>query len=121
MVSAIKANRYYRRLKNESIGPLNEEENKTQARLNTSLILVTLLFSAAFGECEPNWKAGNGPPSIGLNSPAYALTVYNGDLIAGGYFTKAGGVDVNRIARWGGSSWQPLGRGMNGMVEALTV
>jgi len=29
-----------------------------------------------------------------------ALTVYNGELIAGGSFTTAGGVVVHRNARW---------------------
>ena len=47
----------------------------------------------------------------------YALTVYDGKLIAGGYFTTAGGVAANRIASWDGSSWSPLGSGMNGYVS----
>jgi peptidoglycan hydrolase-like amidase len=53
----------------------------------------------------------------------YALTVYNGELIAGGEFTYAGGVTCNGIARWNGSQWQPLGTGMNGSLRcrALTV
>jgi hypothetical protein len=55
-----------------------------------------------------------------------ALTVYNDELIAGGKFTTAGGVAANRIARWDGSNWQPLGSGMHGDmifpgVSALTV
>ncbi|MFH1748250.1 MAG: hypothetical protein ABIG44_14545, partial [Planctomycetota bacterium] len=41
-----------------------------------------------------------------------ALTVYNGELIAGGYFTTAGGVSANCIAKWNGTSWAPLGTGM---------
>jgi hypothetical protein len=45
----------------------------------------------------------------------------NGDLVAGGNFTAAGGVAANNIARWDGSSWSPLGSGMNGTVRALTV
>ena len=32
-----------------------------------------------------------------------ALTVYQGELVAGGYFAKAGDVLVNSIARWNGS------------------
>ncbi|HUK63073.1 MAG TPA: FlgD immunoglobulin-like domain containing protein, partial [Dongiaceae bacterium] len=51
----------------------------------------------------------------------FALTVYDGYLIAGGTFVTAGGTTVNEIARWTGSSWVPLGGGMNGAVEALTV
>lgn len=30
-----------------------------------------------------------------------ALAEYSAQLIAGGYFTKAGGVDANNIAAWG--------------------
>jgi hypothetical protein len=61
----------------------------------------------------------------GLYSSVEALTVYNGDLIAGGDFTEADGVSCNCIARWNGSVWQPLGSGMAGgfitSVDALTV
>jgi hypothetical protein len=50
--------------------------------------------------------------------PVRALTVYNGDLIATGRFTSAGGVGANSIARWSGTiaagSWQPLGSGITG-------
>ncbi|MCX6833791.1 MAG: hypothetical protein NTW07_01430, partial [candidate division Zixibacteria bacterium] len=53
-----------------------------------------------------------------------ALTVYEGKLIAGGYFTVAGGVAARHIASWDGSSWSPLGSGMGGEypnVITLTV
>jgi hypothetical protein len=43
-----------------------------------------------------------------------ALTVYNGELIAGGAFEQAGGIPVNQIARWNGSTWQSLGGGLSG-------
>ncbi len=68
------------------------------------------------------WSAlGSG---IGANSDpvVFALTTLpNGDLIAGGNFTTAGGVAANRIARWNGSAWFPLGSGMNSTVTALTT
>jgi hypothetical protein len=47
--------------------------------------------------------------------------VAGGTLYAGGYFTNAGGVAANYIAQWNGSSWSPLGSGMNGGVIALAV
>ncbi|MFC1572138.1 hypothetical protein ACFL6M_00920, partial [Candidatus Eisenbacteria bacterium] len=43
-----------------------------------------------------------------------ALTVYDGDLIAGGFFTRAGAWTVNNIARWDGTEWHPLGSGLEG-------
>jgi hypothetical protein len=59
-----------------------------------------------------------------MNNVVTSLTVYNNELIAGGGFIKAGGVDVNNIARWDGNSWKPLGGGMSGTnisVSALTI
>ena len=49
----------------------------------------------------------------GMNSQVLSLIVHDGDLIAGGVFTTAGGETANRIARWDGSVWQPMGSGMN--------
>ena len=40
-------------------------------------------------------------------------TLPNGDLVAGGQFTTAGGVSANRIARWNGTNWSALGWGMS--------
>lgn len=51
----------------------------------------------------------------------YTLTAYQGELIAGGYFTTAGGVTANGVASWNGTRWQPLGNGIYGTVWALTV
>jgi hypothetical protein len=42
-------------------------------------------------------------------------------LYAGGYFTQAGGTGANYIARWDGTSWSPLGAGLDGAVQALEV
>jgi hypothetical protein len=50
-----------------------------------------------------------------------ALTVYSGELIAGGLFTTAGGVAANNIAAWDGFSWSTLGSGMNSRVTSLTI
>ena len=58
----------------------------------------------------------------GFLSEVWALTVVDGEaLYAGGAFTTAGGQSANRIAKWDGSSWAPLGSGMNGIVSALLV
>lgn len=40
-------------------------------------------------------------------------------LYAGGEFTAAGGVSANRVARWNGNTWEPLGSGMNDDVVSL--
>jgi len=78
------------------------------------------------------WNGSSWAPlggGIGGGKPysyVSTLTGYGSDLIAGGNFTTAGGVSANRIARWNGSSWSPLGNGMGGgnpytFVSALSV
>lgn len=61
----------------------------------------------------------------GLNGRAYAvLYLSNGDIVAAGEFSAAGGVPANRIARWNGTNWSPLGSGVdngsfNSYINAL--
>jgi hypothetical protein len=51
-----------------------------------------------------------------------ALTAFGGKLVAGGQFTVTGITDVYNIAAWDGTSWSPLGSGMNSFgVNSLTV
>ncbi|MFN9306725.1 MAG: hypothetical protein ACK6DT_11755 [Planctomycetota bacterium] len=57
---------------------------------------------------------------MSFSVPALAV-LPNGDLVAGGSFTTAGGVAANRIARWNGSTWSALGSGMNSSVLALAM
>lgn len=56
-----------------------------------------------------NWT----PLGTGLNEYCRAMHEYNGDIIAGGYFTTAGGVSVNKIAKWNGTTWSPMGLGFD--------
>jgi trimeric autotransporter adhesin len=65
--------------------------------------------------------SGMGPTTeTGSPSAVRALTVLsNGDLIAGGTFTTAGGFAALRVARWNGLAWSALGDGTNGEVRAL--
>ena len=67
-----------------------------------------------------------GAPAVGqgIHGKVYALCVYQGDLIAGGEFERAGGTSAQGIARWDGESWHPLGNGVygwSGTVHALLV
>ena len=69
-----------------------------------------------------NWSPLGSGITGGENIPwVSALTVYDGKLIAAGGFDSASGVVANNIASWDGSSWLPLGSGMDGGVSALTV
>jgi hypothetical protein len=60
----------------------------------------------------------------GVNGSVFALLGFDDGsgpaLYAGGLFTTAGGIVVNRIARWNGASWSSLGVGtVDGAVFAL--
>ncbi len=53
-----------------------------------------------------------------LDLPATQLIATpGGGLIAAGEFTSVGGVAANRIARWDGAQWSPLGAGLNNTVS----
>jgi hypothetical protein len=43
----------------------------------------------------------------------------NGDVVAGGQFSHVAGQPMNGLARWDGTSWSPLGSGIDGTVYAL--
>lgn len=67
-----------------------------------------------------------GPLGAGMSNTSghhvAALAVApNGDIIAGGRFTSAGGVSAQNIARWNGQNWAPLGPGLNNKVRHLAV
>ncbi len=78
------------------------------------------------------WHAFGTGMGAGASTPVLALTTWdrdgvgpaNPELVAGGFFTTAGGAPANRIARWDGSAWQPFGTGMGGanpVVFSLTT
>src|SRR5687767_11491679 len=73
------------------------------------------------------WSALNAGRQNGMNGPVgavFALDAFNGSLYAGGILTGAGGKLMNRIARWDGNAWSPLGEGIIGpsshRVRAIT-
>ncbi len=82
-----------------------------------SLVASAFVVSAAAGQCQPEWLPT--PPGAALGSLPYAFESSNGDLIAGGDFTSAGGLPAAHIARWDGAAWAPLGAGLDGVVFAL--
>lgn len=64
---------------------------------------------------------GSGIVSIGLGTGEVSSIVElpNGDVVAGGYFNNILGLPVGGIARFNGSSWQPMGTftlGLGGLV-----
>ena len=89
-----------------------------------SVFTILFIFNSSFliHNCMSQvWS----PLGSGMNGFVMALTVYNNELIAGGYFTTAGGVSANYIAKWNGTTWSPLGNGLGGgsntVVGALII
>lgn len=61
------------------------------------------------------------PLGSGVNGPVLAMLSFNGELIAGGAFSTAGGVSARNIAAWNGTSWRALGAGLDDNVHAMCV
>jgi len=58
----------------------------------------------------------------GMNNWVMSLaTLSTGELVAGGYFTTAGGVSARGIARWNGVNWSALGNGVVGASSAAVM
>jgi len=93
----------------------------TLARVVMAIALACVIIPSSIARADEVWQSLAG----GTNGIVYATASYNGELIIGGDFTVAGGVTVNHIARWNGTSWQSLGGGMGTgagiRVESLLV
>lgn len=57
----------------------------------------------------------------GLGDQAQDLVSYGGELVAGGWFTQAGGQPAARLASWNGTRWAEFGGGANGDVHDLAT
>ncbi|MCX5769133.1 MAG: hypothetical protein NTZ09_02490, partial [Candidatus Hydrogenedentes bacterium] len=70
---------------------------------------------ARWNTSKSTWSGlGTGIGGID-HSRVLALAVdSSGNVYAGGYFTTAGGLEANCIARWDGTAWSALGTGMEG-------
>lgn len=59
---------------------------------------------------------------VGYGGYVYALAIDRfGFVYAGGYFSKAGDLPANNIARWDGAAWSALGDGITGDPYTATV
>jgi hypothetical protein len=75
------------------------------------------------------WSPVGGGTTPNTLAPIYDMVVFDDGtgaaLYIGGDFTSAGGVGVNNIARWNGTSWSDVGGGVTGdasaAVNALAV
>ncbi len=62
---------------------------------------------------SPNWTNGI------INS--VDVNKNTGEVYVGGAFTSINGVSANRVARYNGTQWQPLGQGFNNTVMTILV
>src|SRR5438105_1513993 len=78
---------------------------------------TTAHFIAVRDPSTGHWQPLGRALSI---TASYSLTVYNGELIAGG--ASGGSSDLVGISRWTGTQWAPLGGGIIGFtVRTLTT
>ncbi len=91
-------------------------------------------FSTAGSMPANNIAKWNGsawaPLGSGIRAASYwegvlALAVFDDGsgsaLYAGGGFATAGGLPASGIARWNGTRWEPVGRGIGGSASAFTI
>ena len=80
---------------------------------------LEVYYTASFAGTSCCWSAMGS----GMNDYVRELTVdsINNVLYAADYFTEAGGVSANHIAKWDGSAWSALGTGTDGKITALCM
>jgi len=79
-------------------------------------LLSTAAGAAAGDPCTPGWNLSLGDP--GADSGIVGSVIVHDDgsgpaLYAGGSYTAIGGVRANRIAKFDGKTWSPLGTGLS--------
>jgi len=79
-------------------------------------LLSTVAGAAAGDPCTPGWNLSLGDP--GADSGIVGSVIVHDDgsgpaLYAGGSYTAIGGVPANRIAKFDGKTWSPLGTGLS--------
>ena len=91
---------------------------RRSAAVQVAVLVGMACASPVLAQCGPQWSSV-GPA---FNGAVLQLNVLpNGDVLAGGFFTTAGGATVNRIARLSGGAWSALGSGLNNTLYAQTV
>jgi N-acetylneuraminic acid mutarotase len=88
---------------------------------------VSANYVARFNTQTNTWSSLGTGSSNGVNSYVNALAVVGNEVVVGGWFTLAGGVSANRVARFNTqtNTWSTLGtgssNGVNSNVYALAV
>ncbi|MCC6677777.1 MAG: hypothetical protein IT436_11580 [Phycisphaerales bacterium] len=88
---------------------------RRSARVIAGVVVLAAAASPARAQCDPQ----RIPVDVRFDQQPVALSVHNGELVAGGSFTRIGGASFARIARWDGSAWAKYGAGLSGPVSTL--
>jgi hypothetical protein len=91
--------------------------------MRTTFPWIALVLARSVAAQCPGWESGMF--LAGASGPVRATAAFDDGsgpaLFAGGTFQHAGGLPANRVARWNGVAWTPLGSGLGGTVRALAA
>lgn len=68
-----------------------------------------------------NWEQVGGYFDEASWSSTKTLLTHDSILISGGRFSSIDGVPIKNVAYWNGTTWNPMGAGLNGMVTELSL
>ncbi|GMU34055.1 MAG: hypothetical protein HS101_18835 [Planctomycetia bacterium] len=68
-----------------------------------------------------SWRRLGGGVTHQFFTQVNSLALFDGNLVVAGSFSGAGGVSVQNIAMWNGSSWLPMSHGLNRLTSAMTT
>ena len=93
-------------------------------KIDLSVLAILILGTANVLPQNSNWD--DRFATNGLDNIVRAIAVSGSNVFVGGYFTHAGGVTVNGIARWDGNTWSAMDTGLllgtsPGRVNAIAV
>ena len=77
---------------------------------------------AKWNVASQTWEAMKNGAIVGTSDYVFSITIdHSNNVYIGGNFVAAGGVTVNYVARWDGSSWAALGPGTAYPVLSLLL
>jgi hypothetical protein len=102
---------------------MTNKSNGTSCRLGVfvALFLAAAGVSAAAVITDARWYSMNNDQLSGTEEggEVYAVAFCKGNIYIGGMFSAVGNTAAANIARWDGSTWNPLGAGTNGDVNRI--
>ena len=104
-------------------------QGRALAVLPTGDVVVGGSFTMAGGVAAGNiarWNGttwapfGAGLPPLTTAHGVHCLAIApNGDVVAGGFFTLAGGAAADYLVRWNGSTWSAIGGGIDNIARSV--